>query len=458
MLFYGYWIPECTLLLLGSICGNFAIGRHIARQIDARHSVPKSKPKLWLVFGIGANLALLAYFKYASFFLANLNLSIGSQWNLGNIVLPIGISFFTFTQIAFLADAYQKGAREFDFLHYGLFVTYFPHLIAGPVLHHSQMMPQFADPSTYRFNAGNCSAGLAIFALGLAKKVVLADGISPYADAIFEPADAGLIPTTREAWLGAVAYTLQLYFDFSGYSDMAVGLSWMFNVRLPFNFGSPYRAVNISEFWRRWHISLSTFLRDYLYISLGGNRRGSARRYLNLAITMVLGGLWHGASWSFVVWGSLHGAYLVLHQGFRAACGPTVASRLDRSQILRVLSWAFTMLLVVVAWVFFRATSFSGAMRILQSMAGASPSPALDPLLWNAGLQLSTAVSWCCVLGLFACLPYNTNRIGVALLASAQRYSQGIVTLAAAAFSTVLFLVLVNATRSAVSTFIYFNF
>ena len=202
-----------------------------------------------------------------------------------------------------IRDSYRYGIKEHNFIHYGLFVTYFPHLIAGPVLHHAQMMPQFGNASTYRFSRVNFNAGLAIFAIGLFKKVVLADGISPYADAIFKAADAGLSPDSVEAWLGAIAYTFQLYFDFSGYSDMAIGLSWMFNVRLPFNFNSPYQATNISDFWRRWHMSLSQFLRDYLYIALGGNRKGIVRRYGNLMTTMVLGGLWHGANWSFVLWG-----------------------------------------------------------------------------------------------------------------------------------------------------------
>lgn len=289
-------MPEFTALLLGSIVGNFFIGGKISSLADADNTSARAQSKRWLVLGVTVNLALLGYFKYANFFVDNVNAALGNHWDIGRVILPIGISFFTFTQIAFLADAWHKGVREYKFVHYGLFVTYFPHLIAGPVLHHAQMMPQFRQAQTYTFNGGNCSAGLAIFALGLFKKIVLADGISPYADAIFHAADAGLSPDAAEAWLGAIAYTLQLYFDFSGYSDMAIGLSWMFNVRLPFNFNSPYRATNISDFWRRWHMSLSQFLRDYLYITLGGNRHGTLRRYANLMTTMILGGLWHGAS------------------------------------------------------------------------------------------------------------------------------------------------------------------
>jgi len=221
--FYGYWMPEFTLLLLGSIAGNFFIGSQIARLVDGADSLAAARSKVWLVVGVTANLVLLGYFKYANFFIDNLNAALGLSWDIGRVILPIGISFFTFTQIAFLADAWRKGVREYKLVHYGLFVTYFPHLIAGPVLHHAQMMPQFRQADTYRFNAGNFTAGLAIFALGLFKKIVLADGISPYADAVFKAADAGLSPDFAEAWLGAIAYTLQLYFDFSGYSDMAIG-------------------------------------------------------------------------------------------------------------------------------------------------------------------------------------------------------------------------------------------
>ena len=397
LFFYGYWMPEFTLLLIGSICGNFFIGTRIGRT-------SRTNAKRWLAAGITTNLILLAYFKYANFFVDNLNVAIGANWNIGRVLLPIGISFFTFTQIAFLADAFQKGVREYKFTHYGLFVTYFPHLFAGPVLHHAQMMPQFSDARTYHWNAAHFAGGLAIFAFGMFKKVVLADGISPYADAVFKPADAGLMPDFHEAWLGALAYTFQIYFDFSGYSDMAVGLSWLFNVRLPFNFNSPYRATNISDFWRRWHMSLSNFLRDYLYIALGGNRYGSVRRYANLATTMLLGGLWHGANWTFVLWGGLHGLYLVLHHGFRALCGEARLARLAASRTFSVFAWALTMWSVIVAWVFFRAETFAGAWRVLRGMAGANRAETEHVLLWNAGMQLSTGAWWCLALGVIAFL------------------------------------------------------
>ncbi|MDC6170510.1 MBOAT family O-acyltransferase [Paucibacter sp. XJ19-41] len=454
LLFYGVWMPEYVLLLLGSIVGNFWIGQGIAAK-RADGLIPQAK--ILLIVGVSANLLLLAYYKYANFFVDNLNAVLGTQWQLGAVLLPIGISFFSFTQIAFLADSYQKGTREYRFSHYGLFVTYFPHLIAGPVLHHAQMMPQFRDPATYRIQPAMLAAGLAIFVLGLVKKVVLADGISPYADAVFNPADAGMHPDFHEAWLGALAYTFQLYFDFSGYSDMAIGISLLFNVRLPFNFDSPYRASNISDFWRRWHISLSNFLRDYLYIALGGNRKGALRRYLNLGATMLLGGLWHGASWSFVLWGGLHGLYLMLNHGFSALCGPVLKQRLAASRAYMLSSWLLTMLAVVLAWVFFRATTLDGALRMIEAMLNPS-SPGLHRLLWEAGLQLQAGWTWCAVLAAIAFLAPNSNSIGQRLITLCQQRVAARALLAGAAIGAIALLVLLNTARSSVSAFIYFNF
>lgn len=458
--FYGYWMPEFTLLLLGSIVGNFLVGNKIAKLVDAGNGLGShsAQSKQWLVFGVVANLSLLGYFKYANFFIDNLNLTLGIDWQMGRVILPIGISFFTFTQIAFLADAWRKGVREYKFVHYGLFVTYFPHLIAGPVLHHAQMMPQFRDVATYRFNTGNFTAGLAIFALGLFKKIVLADGISPYADAIFKAADAGVSPSFSEAWLAAVAYTMQLYFDFSGYSDMAIGLSWMFNVKLPFNFNSPYRATNISDFWRRWHMSLSQFLRDYLYIALGGNRKGVVRRYANLMATMILGGLWHGASWSFIIWGFLHGLYLGINHGFRALCGPELCGKLDRSRLFGLAGWLLTMLAVITAWVLFRAETLDGAGRMLQGMTGAAQDAQTNVLLWNSGLSLAVGALWCGTLGAIACLAPNSNNIGNYLLRFCHAQPGRCALMGGFMSGAVVFMLLMNIMRDSVSAFIYFNF
>jgi alginate O-acetyltransferase complex protein AlgI len=455
LVFYGYWMPVFTALLLFSIAVNFLIGLRIVRGL---RTASASEARLWLVLGITFNLSLLACFKYFNFFVDNLELALGTQWQISRVILPIGISFYSFTQIAFLVDTYRAKVHEAKLLHYGLFVTYFPHLVAGPVLHHAQMMPQFAIPAIYRFNSANFAAGLAIFALGLVKKVVLADGVAPYADAVFKPTDGGQTPDALEAWLGVAAYTFQLYFDFSGYSDMAIGLSWMFNIRLPFNFDSPYRATSISDFWRRWHISLSNFLRDYLYIALGGNRHGSIRRYANLAATMVLGGLWHGASWSFVIWGALHGIYLMVNHVFRALCGQRLCEQLGRSQLFGLFGWALTMLCAMVAWIFFRAETWSGALRMLQGLVGALPADGVHTLLWNAGLSSSAGAVWCGVLAALAFLAPNSNRIGALIheRARGSHFLRGAIgSLGAAA---VLVLVLINMSRDSVSAFIYFNF
>ncbi|MBL8463808.1 MAG: MBOAT family protein, partial [Thauera sp.] len=316
--FYGWWNPVYLGLLGASIVFNYGMGIRLARE-SARP--PGERRRAFLVFAVGANLLLLGYFKYFNFFADSARVVFDGHWHFDAIVLPLGISFFTFTQIAFLVDAWRGEAREFNFVHYTLFVTYFPHLIAGPVLHHREMMPQFAQPSTYRLDWENIAVGLAIFGLGIFKKVVLADGIAPHANAVFQAAEAGQALSLLDAWGGALAYTFQLYFDFSGYSDMAIGLSRMFGVKLPLNFDSPYKAGSISEFWRRWHMTLSRFLRDYLYIALGGNRKGSLRRHANLFVTMVLGGLWHGAGWTFVVWGALHGFYLMVNHAWRWLVG-----------------------------------------------------------------------------------------------------------------------------------------
>jgi D-alanyl-lipoteichoic acid acyltransferase DltB (MBOAT superfamily) len=292
LVFYGWDDPAFLVpLILGSITFNFLCGR----AISATH-----RPAI-LALGIIGDLGLLIYFKYANFLAENLAFLGAPPLH---IALPIGISFFTFTQIAFLVDCYRDRANEYNPLHYGLFVSFFPHLVAGPILHHKEMMPQFAWAATYRINMGCVVTGLCWFAAGLFKKVVLADGVESYASAIFSAVDKGQMPDFGQAWLAALAYSLQLYFDFSGYSDMAIGLALMFGIVFPVNFNSPYKAASLIDFWRRWHMTLSRFLRDYLYIPLGGNRSGERRRYLNLFLTMLIGGLWHGAAWTFVAWGA----------------------------------------------------------------------------------------------------------------------------------------------------------
>lgn len=361
MFFYGYWNPAYVGLLLGSIVCNYSFGMWIAKA-GVGHL--QKRQRNLLLIAIIANLILLAYYKYTNFFLGNINAVAGTSFSFGEIILPLGISFFTFTQIAYLVDTYQGKVKEYNFVHYTLFVTYFPHLIAGPVLHHKEMMPQFARPASCHFNWQNISVGLTIFILGLAKKVLIADHLSEFATPIFDTVGSGGHPMLFEAWIGALAYTLQLYFDFSAYSDMAIGLSLMFNVRLPMNFNSPYKAKSIIEFWRCWHMTLSRFLRDYLYIPLGGNRKGKFHRYRNLMITMLLGGFWHGAGWTFLMWGGLHGIYLIINHGWIAFkermrwTGQTFAAG------------TMTFMAVVAGWVFFRSADFASAIDMLQGMGG----------------------------------------------------------------------------------------
>lgn len=357
LFFYAWWDYRYLPLLLASVGFNY----WCALRLRAA-AAPCNRR--FLACAVGANLALLAYYKYANFFAASFADITGHAVPALNIILPIGISFFTFTQIAYLVDTYQGKVKQERFVHYLLFVTYYPHLIAGPVLHHAEMMPQFADRRNYTVSARNFSVGTTIFIIGLAKKVLIADNIGPYSSSLFShPGE----PSFLLAWGGVLAYTFQLYFDFSGYSDMAIGLSRLFGVRLPLNFDSPYKSRNIVEFWRRWHMTLSRFLRDYLYIPMGGKRRGTLRRSVNLMTTMVLGGLWHGAGWNFVIWGFLHGVYLVIHHGWTKVAG---ALRLSPDATLwRLTGVAVTFVAVCAAWVFFRSSDLATSLSILRGMA-----------------------------------------------------------------------------------------
>ncbi|MEB3357321.1 MAG: MBOAT family O-acyltransferase, partial [Synechococcales bacterium] len=307
------------------------------------------------------NLGILGYYKYTEFFLSSFNNLLGLNLPIPEILLPLGVSFYSFTQIAYLVDVYrtEPGECQYTFIHYLLFVIFFPQLIAGPILRHNELIPEFENRKNFMFSHENVALGLATFVLGLGKKVMIADNIAPWVAPVFEHASD---VTFLEAWVGALSYTIQLYFDFSGYSDMAIGLGLLFNFHMPVNFNSPYKALSIVDFWRRWHITLSHFLRDYLYIPLGGSRKGEARRYVNLTTTMLLGGLWHGAGWTYVVWGGLHGLYLSINHGWRKLGIP----------LPPVVSWLLTFTAVVVSWVLFRAATFGDAIAILQAMVGAS--------------------------------------------------------------------------------------
>jgi D-alanyl-lipoteichoic acid acyltransferase DltB (MBOAT superfamily) len=361
LFFYGWWNPWHLPLILGSIAFNFAIAAALRR--GAGGGV--------LALGVAANLGLLGVYKYADFFLANAAWLAGEPPRLLHLALPLGISFFTFTQIAYLVDVHRRKAQEPHFVNYALFVTFFPHLLAGPIIHHSEMMPQFAQTTNKRPQWDNLAAGLFLLTIGLVKKVLLADTFAPIADAGFAAPATLAAPA---AWVAVLAYTMQIYFDFSGYTDMALGAARMFNIKLPINFDSPYRATDIREFWHRWHITLSRFLREYLYIPLGGNRHGDARTAANVLATFLLGGLWHGAAWTFVLWGLLHGVAMVVCRAWQ---------RLGRP-LPPLLAWAATFLFVAVSWVFFRATSLDNALAMLQAMAGANGAAGAPTAAWLA--------------------------------------------------------------------------
>lgn len=377
LFFYGYWNVVYVPLLIGSILVNFFVGSALSEAKAMRIA----KVKL-LIFGIVFNIGLLAYFKYTDFLLDNFNGIFGSGIPLPHIILPLGISFFTFTQIAFLVDAYKEKVKEYDLLNYMLFVTYFPHLLAGPILHHAEMMPQFISRWNWTVKWRNAAVGLFLFTIGLFKKVVIADTLAEWANTGF---DVATTLNFFEAWATSLSYSLQLYFDFSGYTDMAIGISLMFNVRLPINFNSPYKAKDIQDFWRRWHITLSRFLRDYIYIPLGGNKVGRYRNYGNLFAVFLIGGLWHGASWMFVIWGALHGIAIVIHRiwrdfGFR---------------MWSWLGWFITFNFVNASWIFFRAKDFSSAEKVLSGMIGLEGVVSFDKLnsfLTSNDLRLIIAV------------------------------------------------------------------
>jgi len=453
LFFYGYWSVKFLPLLLGSIIFNFVAGKALSPDFK---TVPEGlSRRFMLIVGISANLGLLGYYKYANFFVDNINVLVGSSYDIPRIILPLGISFFTFTQIAYLVDSWQGKAKEYSFLNYVLFVTFFPHLIAGPILHHREMMSQFESRWTLVKRYRNIYMGLFIFSVGFFKKVVIADTFAAWADAGF---DGSAHLEFFGGWATSLSYTFQLYFDFSGYCDMAIGAALLFNIWLPLNFNSPYKSLDIQDFWRRWHMTLSRYLRDYLYIPLGGNRCSTWRIYLNLMITFVLGGLWHGASWMFVIWGACHGIALVLHRiwgslGFR---------------LPKMMAWFVTFNFVNVTWVFFRAKSLGDAHRVISGMLDVgslfgSPVAAIPSknLAW-AGWLSDHLLVW---------LPHGLaanvlcfGAIAVGLLIISQRNSfelmkDSVRSPAIFHFGILLFVIaMYSAMLTTSSVFLYFNF
>jgi len=352
LFFYSWWNWRYLPLIVMSVVFNYFTGRTISPRLSHLNI---NQRKWILIFGVTTNLGVLAFFKYADFFIANANLITGTGMKLMAMALPLAISFFTFQQVAYLVDSYRGETKEYSFINYSIFVTFFPQLIAGPIVHHKEMMGQFISRKSKILNWENMYVGLFIFSIGLFKKVFIADTFAVWATAGF---DQAVSLHFIEAWVTSLSYTLQIYYDFSGYTDMAIGSAWFFNIRLPQNFNSPYKALNIQDFWRRWHMTLSRWLRDYLFIPLGGNRCSTFKTVRNLMITFLLGGLWHGAGWTFVIWGAMHGCASVIHRLWSDA----------GLKMPKVAAWLVTFLFVNVTWIFFRALDFKSAVKVLRGM------------------------------------------------------------------------------------------
>ena len=434
--FYGYNNPRYVPIIVCSILVNYALsqGMLIARRKCIRLPL--------MLLGLALNLGVLFYFKYHDFFVSNMNSAFGLHFALNNLALPLGISFFTFQQLSYVIDSYRRTVPRYNILDYALFVTFFPQLVAGPIVLHSEIVPQFADPKNRRFNFDNFAPGLYAFALGLFKKVIVADTFGIAVEAGFAAAQT---LNTAEAWFVALGYTLQLYFDFSGYCDVATGVALMFNIKLPLNFNSPYKSLNIREFWQRWHMTLSRFLTNYIYFPLGGSRRGTVRTCINLMIVFLASGLWHGAGWLFLLWGLLHGLASVLYRLFRR----------QYDALHPALQWLLTFGFVVVAWVFFRATSLADAMAILKSMVMMNFGPLRSEITsafalpggFHPGYNALYMLVWYAA-SLFACLGMrNTYEKTMAFRPTL-----------ANACSTVILILYCVLSLSGVSVFLYFNF
>lgn len=442
LFFYGWWNPRYLLLIICSMVFNYVFGVMLSNRDNRKIR------KGLLAFGVTINLALLGYFKYTNFFVAQVSWGLGLDYRLDEILLPLAISFFTFQQIAYLVDAYRHEVKEYNFLQYSLFVTFFPQLIAGPIVHHKEMLPQFDSNHIYKFNYEHMAIGLSIFVIGLFKKVIIADGMALYASPIFAAADAYEALTFFEAWGGALAYTFQLYFDFSGYSDMAVGIAYMFGIKLSLNFNSPYKATSIIDFWRRWHMTLSRFLRDYLYIALGGNRKGPVRRYINLFLTMLLGGFWHGAGWTFIVWGMLHGIYLIINHAWGKIRKDLLKWSDNVGFVELTAARMLTFTAVMIGWVYFRAGTFAGANHLILSMFG------FHGVAWP--VRLETGLKWSVLLFIVVLTLPNTQELTISPSHTLHNMIMKRPRMAGALLGGGLFYVFLHLNE--ITEFLYFNF
>lgn len=448
LFFYSWWNIIYLPLILSSIIFNYIVGNSLSHHVSQGGRVNK----YLLAFSISANLCLLAYFKYSDFFISNVNYLFDSSFSLLHLALPLAISFFTFQQIAYLVDSSRGETHEYNFLNYTLFVTFFPQLIAGPIVHHKEMMPQFFAKRNLLLNYQNISLGLFIFIIGLTKKVLIADRFAQWANQGF---DVAPMLHFFEAWATSLSYTFQLYFDFSGYADMAIGSALLFNIKLPVNFNSPYKALSIKDFWRRWHITLSRFMRDYIYIPLGGNRKAEFITYQNLLLTFIIGGLWHGAGWMFVIWGGMHGLAMVVHELWHKY----------GYSLSRPVAWLSTFMFINLTWVFFRARDMSDALKVIKGMLGFNglvlPEKYADSLAFLHTLGVQMGVVYEHIGGKNS----TTSMLVIAFFLISRKNSQDIVAQSKlnnfTAFSLALFFflcVLKMGEAKYQTEFLYFNF
>jgi alginate O-acetyltransferase complex protein AlgI len=420
--FYAYWDWRFLPLLMASIIVNWLLSRRIG----------DNSARFLMVMGVGFNLLLIGAFKYLDFVGSSIAYLQGADYLPIGLILPLGISFFTFQQISYLLDKSRNDAPNYSLLDYAVYVSFFPQLIAGPIVRHSEIIPQYRKsprrPDIYH----HIGAGLVLFALGLAKKTLIADQFAETATPLFDLASAGQTLSLGEAWSGAFTYSMQLYFDFSGYSDMAIGLGLMFGLQFPVNFNAPYRATDIRDFWRRWHMTLSRFLRDYLYIAMGGNQHGTLRLLSALLITMLLGGLWHGAGWTFVLWGGLHGLALVLHRGWNSI----------NATMPKWLGWCLLALFLAFTWVLFRSPDLATAIAIWQSMLGLN------------GMDIqrldSSTLNFCAAAFLLATIGPTSQRLITYTLRPRRLY--------AVLTSLFLFYLTLNIANDGYTEFLYFQF
>lgn len=453
MVFYGYYYVYYLPILITSIIINFFIGNYLSKG---------NASKAVLTVGIILNILVIFYFKYLGFFSQNISAIINIENFATNLLLPLGISFFTFQQVAFLIDCYQGKIQRNDFLTYSIFVSFFPQLIAGPIVLHQELSPQLLKQNHAHINKEHIIKGLSLFAIGLFKKVAIADKLAILVKSGYASSSS---LTLFESWATSLSYTLQLYFDFSGYTDMALGAALLFNIKLPVNFNSPYKSGNIQEFWRRWHITLGRFFRDYLYIPLGGNKKGLSRTTFNIMITFALCGLWHGAGWTFVLWGCLHGIALAI----------LVIWQKINYRMSLFLGWFITINFINLSWVFFRANSIKEAVDIIKGMFGANgitfPAqlhtwliqlqhhlPVLQSLTIKQSLNSSFGLkAYTFIFLLFIpvlCFPNSQQLIAKLFSARSSNFSY----VPAAAFGFLMFLGILFANISTYSEFIYFNF